>query len=142
MKKQGELIVWGTQEVIAECGDITACCWRDGDPHSSSIVGAAMLSRARTLTDAGLVVSIKTRKELRDEQLATTILKIIGLVALSTDQFCDQDSVGISGALTPLLLNDLRLPYQLAKLWHSLLLTLLSVPSFKAAMSRAYVDSF
>ena len=26
VKKQGELIVWGTQEVIAECGDITACC--------------------------------------------------------------------------------------------------------------------
>ena len=142
VKKQGELIVWGTQEVIAECGDITACCWRDGDPHSSSIVGAAMLNRARILTDIGLACSIKTLKELRDEQLATELIQIIGLVALSADQFCDQVSVGISGALTPLLLNDLRLPYKLAKQWHSLLLTLLSVPRFKAAMSRTYVDSY
>ena len=61
-----------------------------------------MLNRARILTDVGLVCSIKTLKELRDEQLATALIQIIGLVALSADQFCDQVSVGISGALTPL----------------------------------------
>jgi hypothetical protein len=136
---------------------VIARCWRDGDPHSSSLVGASLLNRAKILTDRGLVCTVKTRKELRHEQLATAVLNLMGWLALSCDQLCDQVSMGISGqwaigvegegdeggsALTPLLRNDLKLPYQFVTAWHTVLLTLLAVPNFKAAMSRAYCDTY
>ena len=116
-----------------------------------------MLNRARILTDRGLVCTIKTRKELRDEQLAVAVLRLIGWVALSCDQLCNQIAMGMSGrwevggegeggggesALTPMLRNDLKLPNQFATAWHTVLLTLLAVPNFKAAMSRAYCDTY
>jgi hypothetical protein len=138
-------------------GDTTARCWRDGDPLSSSIVGASLLNRARILTDRGLVCTIKTRRELRDEQLATAVLKLIGWTASSCDQLCDQVALGMSGqrvceqegveaagksALTLLMRNDLKLPYQFSTAWHTVLLTLLAVPNFKAAMSREYCDAY
>jgi len=143
VKKQGNLIIWGTQEILAECGDVTARCWRDGDPNSSTLVGAAMLNRAKILTNHGLVCSIKTRQELRHEQKATTILNLVGWLASSCDQICDQISLGMSSnALEPLLRNDLKLSNQFVEAWHSLLLTLLAVPDFKAAMANAYCDTY
>ena len=143
VKKQGNLIVWGTQEILAECGDVTARCWRDGDPNSSTLVGAAMLNRAKILTNHGLVCSIKTRQELRHEQKSTTILNLVGWLASSCDQICDQISLGMSSnALVPLLRNDLKLSNQFVEAWHSLLLTLLAVPDFKAAMANAYCDTY
>ena len=157
VKKQGDLIVWGTQEILAECGDVAARCWRDGDPISTAQVGAAMLNRAKILTNHNLVCSIKTRSELRCEQKAAAILKLVGWVASSCDPLCDQISVAISGkdddvamgfgkgahnALTLLLKNDLRLPNQFVQAWHALLLTLLAVPNFKAAMANAYCDAY
>jgi hypothetical protein len=45
-------------------------------------------------------------------------------------------------ALMPLLRNDLKLPYQFVMAWHPLLLTLLAVPNFKAAMANAYCDTY
>jgi len=54
VKQQGDLIVWGTQEILAECGDVTARCWLDGDSNASASIGAAMLNRAKILTDHGL----------------------------------------------------------------------------------------
>lgn len=147
IKKRGELIVWGTQELLAECGDVTARCWRDGDSNSSSLIGAAMLNRAKLLTDGGLVCSIKTRKEVVNEQTATSVIKLINLVAQSCDPLCDQVSSGISGrgitsTLSPLLRNDLKLPYKLVSSWHALLLTLLAVPNFKASLANAYCDTY
>lgn len=147
IKKRGELIVWGTQELLAECGDVTARCWRDGDPNSSSLIGASMLNRAKMLTDGGLVCSIKTRKEVVNEQTATSVIKLINLVAQSCDPLCDQVSSGISGrgitsTLPPLLRNDLKLPYKFVSSWHALLLTLLAVPNFKASLANAYCDTY
>lgn len=55
IQKHGNCIVWGTQEVIAECGDVISRTWLDGDPESSKMIGAAMLNRAKILTDRGLV---------------------------------------------------------------------------------------
>lgn len=55
VKKHGNCIVWGTQEIIAECGDVLSQTWLDGDPDSSKMIGAAMLNRAKILTDRGLV---------------------------------------------------------------------------------------
>lgn len=112
-----------------------------------------MLNRAKILTDRGLVCSIKTRRELRNEQRAAAILKLVGWVASSCDPLCDQVSNGLSGrerrqqagcsnSLKPLLRNDLKLPYQFVLAWHSLLLTLLAVPNFKAAMANAYCDTY
>lgn len=147
VKKRGELIVWGTQELVAECGDVTARCWRDGDSNSSSLIGAAMLNRAKLLTDGGLVCSIKTREEVVNEQTATSVIKLINLIAQSCDPLCDQVSSGISGrgvtsTLPPLLRNDLKLPYKLVSSWHALLLTLLAVPNFKASLANAYCDTY
>ena len=103
-----------------------------------------MLNRAKILTDRGLVVSIKTYNELRNEQKATAALNLIDMVAHSCDPLCDQVSAGLSveGALTPMLKNDLKLPCQFVHSWHSVLLTLLAVPEFKAAMANSYCDTY
>jgi hypothetical protein len=60
-----------------------------------------------------------------------------------------QWAVGVEGegdegglALTPLLRNGLKLSYQFVTAWHTVLLMLLAVPNFKAAMSRAYCDTY
>ena len=147
IKKRGELIVWGTQELLAECGDVTSRCWRDGDPNSSALIGAAMLNRAKILTDGGLICSIKTRHEVLNEQTATSVITLINFVAQSCDPLCDQVSLGVSGrgitsTLPPLLRNDLKLPYKLVSSWHALLLTLLAVPKFKASLANAYCDTY
>ena len=105
-----------------------------------------------------LVCSIKTLKELRQEQKAAAILKLVGWVASSCDPLCDQVALGLSGqngavandmervwkynALVPLLRNDLKLPTQFVEEWHAVLLTLLAVPDFKASMANAYCDSY
>ena len=106
-----------------------------------------------------LVCSIKTLKELRQEQKATAILKLVGWVASSCDPLCDQIALGLSGqngavannlaervwkynALVPLLRNDLKLPTNFVEEWHAVLLTLLAVPDFKASMANAYCDSY
>ena len=145
-------------------GDVASRCWLDGDPRSSSLVGSSILERARILTDRGLVCSIKTRKELRDEQIATALLRMMGWVAGSCDPLCDRVSAGLSSpgrtygigggttsgigareeecCLKPLLRNDLKLPFRFVQAWHSLLLTLLAVPNFKAAMANAYCDTY
>ena len=105
-----------------------------------------------------LVCSIKTLKELRQEQKATAILKLVGWVASSCDPLCDQVALGLTGqngavgdgmervwkynALVPLLRNDLKLVRSFVEEWHAVLLTLLAVPDFKASMANAYCDSY
>lgn len=106
-----------------------------------------------------LVCSIKTLKELRQEQKATAILKLVCWVASSCDPLCDQVALGLSGqhgavadnmaervwkynALVPLLRNDLKLPTNFVEEWHAVLLKLLAVPDFKASMANAYCDSY
>ena len=54
-KKHGNVVVYGTQEIVAETGDVIARCWLHGDPEASARIGAAMLNRAKMLTDKGLV---------------------------------------------------------------------------------------
>ena len=44
--------------------------------------------------------------------------------------------------LKSMLSSDLKLPRMMAKAWHDLLLKLLAVPNFKAALSNAYVDTY
>jgi len=144
---------------------VTARGYLDGDPFSSARIGAAMLDRARILTSRGLVCTIKKLEEMRDEQRAAAALRMVGWVAGSCDPLCDKVAAGIAderggsgggdlgvgssgsagsgaGVLGPLLRNDLKLPSRLVDAWHSLLLTLLAVPGFKAAMANAYCDTY
>eukprot|EP00804_Cyclotella_cryptica_P026552 CCRYP_015394-RC/>CCRYP_015394-RC protein AED:0.06 eAED:0.06 QI:168/1/1/1/0.85/0.76/21/3141/1947 len=147
VQKHGNVIVWGTQELLAECGDVVARCWRDGDPASSAMVGAAMLNRAKILTDRGLVCSIKTHRNLINDQKATAIIRLIASVAQSCDPLCDQVSLGLSGSgisptLNAIIRSDLKLPCKFTTSWHALLLTLLAQPEFKAALAVAYCDTY
>jgi hypothetical protein len=168
IQKCGNLIVWGTQELLAECGDVVARCWLDGDPASSTWIGAAMLNRAKILTDRGLVsgddclikwyafiffsheysfpaqinkiCSIKTYHDLKNDQKATAIIRLISSLAQSCDPLCDQVSSGISGrgistTLNAIIRSDLKLPCKFTTSWHALLLTLLAQPEFKASLA-------
>ena len=77
-------------------GDVTSHLWLHSDPHSTSLIGAAVLNRTKILTSHGLVCSIKTRKELIGEQRAVGLLKLLGWIAGSCDLLCDR----VSGSLS------------------------------------------
>lgn len=64
IKKHGNLVVWGTQEIVAEVGEVRSRCWLHADPDSSAMVGAAMLNRAKILTDRGLVSTFITNMKI------------------------------------------------------------------------------
>ena len=44
--------------------------------------------------------------------------------------------------LKTLLQNDLKLPFRFVEAWHSVLLTLLAVLNFKAAIANAYCNAY
>uniref|UniRef100_A0A7S4S346 E3 ubiquitin-protein ligase n=1 Tax=Ditylum brightwellii TaxID=49249 RepID=A0A7S4S346_9STRA len=144
LRANGDIILWGTHELLAEVGDVKAGLWRDGDAAATSLVGKTMLDKARVLTKNGLVCSIKTRQELLMEQRAASVIHWMSVLSRSCDPLCNRVSVAISGHrhLVPLLHSDLKLPRQITSAWHSLLLTLLAVPSFKADLANAYCDTY
>lgn len=172
VQKHGNCVVWGTQEIIAECGDVISKTWLDGDPESSKMIGAAMLNRAKILKDRGLVClmihcciglyylislsaqcyypqvcSIKTHRNLSNDQKATAVIRLISSLAESCDSLCDQVSSGISGrGITPtlnaIIRSDLKLPCKVTTSWHALLLTLLAQPEFKASLAVAYCETY
>lgn len=177
----GDLIVWGTQELMNELGPVLSSCWKDGDATACRRFGALMMEKASILTGVGMVVSIKTRKELCEEIRCAAILDFLNLMSDCCDPFCRLVSVGLGAEevpeadktnidkdednrietdfpsktktmdvycksstshLTSMLQTDLKLPRKIAKSWHDLLLTLLAVPNFKAALANAYVDTY
>mmetsp|Transcript_12443 Transcript_12443/g.23345 ORF Transcript_12443/g.23345 Transcript_12443/m.23345 type:complete len:2568 (-) Transcript_12443:2177-9880(-) len=173
----GDIILWGTYELMNELGPVLSLCWRDNDELACTRFGALMLEKAKLLTDCGMVVSIKTRHELCSEVRCAAVLEFLNLMSGSCDPLCrlasvglgakdadengnendegnDEKSVfileeknidsraGVTHTLRTMLVNDLRLPRKVAKSWHDLLLTLLAVPNFKAALANAYVDTY
>lgn len=174
----GDIILWGTYELMNELGPVLSLCWKDNDEIACTRFGALMLEKAKLLTDCGLVVSIKTRHELCSEVRCAAVLEFLNLMSGSCDPLCRLVSVGLGAkdaieeqkenvegsgeksklislnkknidyrakathTLRIMLLNDLRLPRKVAKSWHDLLLTLLAVPNFKAALANAYVDTY
>lgn len=173
----GDLVVWGTQELMDELGPVLSSCWKDGDATACTRFGALMMEKAKILTGVGMVVSIKTRKELCKEIRCSAVLQFLNLMADSCDPFCRLVSVGLGAKeigkdqneeesrdvtmgnvaaptsidtkainsaahLVSMLQNDLKMPRKIAKSWHDLLLTLLAVPNFKAALANAYVDTY
>ena len=144
LRSEGDLIVWGVKELVAEAGPVQSALWRDGDYAATERVGALILARARLCSSRGLIVSIKTRDELLAEQRASAVIRWLGTLAKSCDPLCNQVSSSIrqNEHLAPILRADLKLPAAITSAWHSLLLTLLAIPDFKAALANAYCDTY
>jgi hypothetical protein len=144
LRQYGQLVVWGSMELIAECSPTQVALWLDGDTVASGVIGAAMLSRASLLTRHGLHCSIVTLKELLEEQQAVSILQWLTCLARSCDPLCQcvAESIGPDRHLVPLLRADFKLSSRITKYWHSLLLTLLAVPTFKSHLAAAYCDTY
>jgi len=144
LRSEGDLIVWGTQELVAEAGPVQSALWRDGDYAATERMGALMFARAKVCISCGLVVSIKTRSELLTEQRAAAVIRWLGTLAQACDPLCHRVSSSIKHEdhLIPMLRADLKLPAAITSCWHSLLLTLLAVPDFKAALANAYCDTY
>jgi hypothetical protein len=144
LKHFGQLIVWGTMELLAELSSTQVQLWLDGDRVTSGVLGSAMLNRAKTLHSHGMFCSILTRHELEIEQRSVVALQWLTALACSCDPLCQNVAVAISPDrhLVPLLRSDFKLSSRITKYWHSLLLTLLAVPIFKSHLAAAYCDTY
>jgi hypothetical protein len=144
LRQYGQLVVWGTMELLAECSAAQVALWLDGDRVATGAIGNAMLARAKSLTDHGLYCSIVTLEELMQEQRAVAILQWLTCLARSCDPLCQKvaESIGPDRHLVPLLRADFKLSSRITKYWHSLLLTLLAVPTFKSHLAAAYCDTY
>ena len=145
LKQFGQLVVWGTTELLAELSTTQIQLWLDGDRIASGVLGAAMLRRAEILTRShGLFCSILTRRELQVEQRAVNVLQWLTGLARSCDPLCQKvaESISPDRHLAPLLRADFKLSSRITKYWHSLLLTLLAVPTFKSHLAVAYCDTY
>lgn len=144
LRQYGQLVVWGTMELLAELNQTQIQLWLDGDRVASGLVGTAMLSRALLLNHHGLSCSILTLAELQLEQRAVAILQWLTCLARSCDPLCQTvaESIEPERHLVPLLRTDFKLSSRVTKYWHSLLLTLLAVPTFKSHLAAAYCDTY
>jgi hypothetical protein len=144
LRLYGQLVVWGTMELLAECSSTQLQLWLDGDKVVSGIIGAAMMSRASFLTSHGLYCSIFTLNELKSEQRAVAVLQWLTCLARSCDPLCQKvaEAIAPERHLVPLLSADFKLSSRITKYWHSLLLTLLAVPTFKSHLAAAYCDTY
>lgn len=139
----GQLVVWGTMELLGERTVAQRHLWLDGDRVVDELVGASMLERASRLSSHGLTCSIVTRKELQWEQRAVAVLEWLTSLARSCDPLCQTVAESVLPRyLAPMLQADFKLPSPITKVWHSLLLTLLAVPTFKSHLAAAYCDTY
>jgi len=144
LRQFGQLVVWGTMEILAEFNTTQVQMWLDGDRVVSGLVGATMLRKAKVLVDHGLFCSILTLDELKSEQRAVGVLQWLMCLARSCDPLCQQvaEAIAPDRHLVPLLIADFKLSSRITKYWHSLLLTLLAVPTFKSHLAAAYCDTY
>jgi len=144
LKQYGHLVIWGTREMIAECGTTQVRLWMDGDKVACTRIGAVILERARRLIKHGLFCSIVTGEELMVEQRAVYVLQWLSAVARSCDPLCQTVAECIlpNRHLVPLLRADFKMSARVTKAWYSLLLTLLAVPTFKSHLAAAYCDTY
>jgi hypothetical protein len=144
LKQFGELTVWGTMELLAELSSTQIRLWLDGDRVASGVLGSAMLHRANILKSHGMFCAILTRQELELEQRAVVALQWLTGLARSCDPLCQKvaESISPDRHLAPLLQCDFKLSSRVTKYWHSLLLTLLAVPTFKSHLAAAYCDTY
>mmetsp|Transcript_14841 Transcript_14841/g.41321 ORF Transcript_14841/g.41321 Transcript_14841/m.41321 type:complete len:2002 (-) Transcript_14841:1881-7886(-) len=145
LKQFGQLVVWGTNELLAELTPTQVRLWLDGDRVASGVLGSAMLRRAEILSRThGLFCCILTFRELQLEQRAVNVLQWLTGLARSCDPLCQKvaESISPDQHLAPLLRADFKLSSRVTKYWHSLLLTLLAVPTFKSHLAVAYCDTY
>jgi hypothetical protein len=144
LRQYGQLVIWGTMEVAAECGATQVNLWQDGDRVASTRIGAVLLDRASRLAKHGMFCSIVTRNELMLEQRAVAVLQWLSAVARSCDPLCQTVAECIlpNRHLVPLLRADFKMSARVTKAWYSLLLTLLAVPTFKSHLAAAYCDTY
>lgn len=144
LRTHGQLVVWGTYEMMQQAGATSVQLWMDGDAAQSARMGALMLERAAKLTRHGLFCSILTRDELIAEQRAVAALQWLSEVAKSCDPLCQTVAECIlpNRHLVPLLRADFKMNARVTKAWYSLLLTLLAVPAFKSHLAAAYCDTY
>ncbi|KAL3941667.1 MAG: hypothetical protein SGBAC_004008 [Bacillariaceae sp.] len=144
LRQFGQLVVWGTMEILAEFNTTQVQMWLDGDRVVSGLVGSTMLRKAKVLVDHGLFCSILTLDELKAEQRAVGVLQWLMCLARSCDPLCQQvaEAIAPDRHLVPLLVADFKLSSRITKYWHSLLLTLLAVPTFKSHLAAAYCDTY
>ena len=142
LQTHGQLVVWGTMELMADLTAPQRLLWMDSDQVATRAVGANMLERASRLT--GLISSICTRDELLKEQRAVAVLEWLTALARSCDPLCQTvaESILPEPHLIPMLRADFSLASRVTKAWHSLLLTLLAVPTFKSHLAAAYCDTY
>jgi hypothetical protein len=144
LRLYGQLVIWGTMELIQECGIIQVHLWMDGDKVATGRVGGIVLERAGRLRHHGMFCSILTRDELILEQRAVAVLQWLSFVARSCDPLCltVAECILPNRHLAPLLLADFKMSARVTKAWYSLLLTLLAVPTFKSHLAAAYCDTY
>jgi hypothetical protein len=144
LKQYGQLVVWGTMEVVGVCSNTHVHCWLDGDMVASSRIGSVLLGKATRLARDGLVCSIATRTELQFEQRAVAVLQWLLELARSCDPLCQTvaESILPERHLVPMLRSDFKLSAHITNAWHSLLLNLLAVPAFKSHLAAAYCDTY
>lgn len=144
LRQYGQLVVWGTMELLTECGTTNAQLWMDGDAVAASRIANNLLIRARKLIKNGFFCSVVTRQELQLEQRAVAVLQWMSALARSCDPLCQTvaECVLPNRHLVPLLRADFKLSARITKAWYSLLLTLLAVPVFKSHLAAAYCDTY
>ena len=143
LRTHGQLVVWGTHELLTELTAAQMQCWFDGDRVASGQIGAMLLDRASRLVKCGIVCSISTRLDLQWEQRAVALLEWLTALARSCDPLCQTVAESITPQqLEPMLRSDFQLSARITKAWHSLLLTLLAVPTFKSHLAAAYCDTY
>ena len=78
------------------------------------------------------------------EQRIVAVLEWLTALARSCDPLCKTvaESILPEPHLVPMLQSDFLLPSRVTKAWHSLLLTLLAVPTFKSHLAAAYCDTY
>lgn len=144
LRRFGQLIIFGTLELVQECGATQVHLWMDGDRVASGRIGAVLLDRTRCFTRLGLFCSIVTRVELILEQRAVAVLQWLSAVARSCDPLCltVAECILPNRHLVPLLRADFKMSARITKAWYSLLLTILAVPTFKSHLAAAYCDTY
>ena len=144
LRTHGQLVVYGTNELIVDCGLNIVQLWQGGDRTAETRVVSTLLRKVKLLQNHGLFASILTRKELFLEQRSTLMLEFVSLVAQSCDPLCVAiaESILPKRHLSPILIADFKMSAHVTKRWYSLLLTLLAVPTFKSHLAEAYCDSY
>jgi hypothetical protein len=77
-----------------------------------------------------------------DVHKSIVVTKALRILYLSHPRHSERSLDSISAKIGVMLQSDLKLPRRIAKSWHDLLLTLLAVPNFKAALANASVDTY